>query len=149
MHRYQNWKPCILVSLLLVAWSCREGRAEDQAPVKELIGIVDHLKDEYKGKDKDPTYPQTVTKIEHDVQKTESLVSPYVGYINYTIGVDVDSKHPHYFDHKIVLVYQGSKWVLKTAHWRNREALIPTSQWRQVDDASLGETKARLGLPKD
>jgi len=113
--------------VVVAVLSCDVRSAHDSAdahsvhdPVADLKLCASRLEAYYnikhEGDDADST--KRVSDVSYDVQKTDSLVSPYAGYIEYTVIARFGSGDPHEGDERIELVYQENRWVVKRHLYR-------------------------------
>ena len=119
------------------------GRLSQKDPSALLKQHVATLQETYAG-----LFHAKIVECTYDMQKTDSLASPYIGNVNYTedIGKGAMAKY------KIALAFQDGAWVLKTVQrqfvWEGG-----SSSWKGIspsDDTASGApfrmVKHALGL---
>ncbi len=80
-----------------------------------------------------------ISDISYDVEKTNSMVTPYIGYIEFTEIIASNKKDAVSSKYKLILSFQHDKWVLKDIK------LNFAGEW--VDWSSEIESwKERLGI---
>jgi hypothetical protein len=143
-------------------------------PVASLKPLIEHFQASY-GRRHDENNGvlvtvdwETLSDLRYDVQRTESLVSPYVAYLtfeyqkHYTVQQilkpENDTGHlffvgktldltPDYY--KVTLAMQDSQWVLTDVHYRTPDPIVGgwLINWSPAYDNQIAEVKSRLGLP--
>lgn len=107
---------CVIAGLLLLGFGCSK-KPDQPDPVAAILDRVqyvqgffnvDHKEDNMKGS---AINHYTVKDISYDVEKTDSLVSPFSGTIEFLIlENDVPS-----IKEKVQLAWQDRRWVVKKA----------------------------------
>ncbi len=119
------------------------GRLSQKDPPALLKQHVATMQETYAG-----LFHAKIVECTYDVQKTDSLVSPYIGYVNYTedMGKGAMAKY------KITLAFQDGAWVLQTVQ-RQFVWAGGSSSWKEIlpsDDtassAPFRVVKHALGL---
>ncbi len=120
----------------------KEETARQKDPVFQMKQNVAHISTYYL-----ETNGYTIDKCTYDVQKTDSLVSPYVGYVNYTIssaGIVENTKAS--------LAFQDGQWVLQKVQQQHFDLedghAVYGSAWEDIspDDEHFVHVKCALGL---
>ena len=88
----------------------------------------------------------TISDVSYDVQKTDSVVSPFIGKIEYEVQpYDDDEGKPYsfHYEFKLTLAYQESRWVIKEAIERTM-GQGQSELWEPVE--SFRDIPERLGI---
>jgi hypothetical protein len=111
---------CLLLVVTL-AFTAGCDRLKGDDPVAKLKSHAACLEKHLREQESKEANPRMIEDVSFDVRKTDSLTSPFMGFIQWAEkDKSVDSCH----EFKMVLAYQENQWVLKEVQWRtasNRE----------------------------
>jgi hypothetical protein len=132
----------LAVSVILFA-GC--GKTEPKAnPHEEFKAHVRTLQNNITNKLAEP--------VRYDIRKTDSIVSPLVGQIEYT-EITQSTDNPSRgliwqgWSHRFTLAYQSSQWVLTKVEWKLDGSSVGLGSHSDWHDSSASETdKKMLGI---
>jgi hypothetical protein len=117
-------------------------------PVASLKENVQHFEDYYNTShmgDYDNGCTQRVAGVAYDVKKTDSLISPFLGFVTY-ISSHTDSNSAIKTERKVELAYQDNHWVVNKVSFRGTTPGI-SGEWIEAPSpVSLQIATAALGI---
>lgn len=108
-------------------------------PEAKLEGQVEALRRSILATHKSAEDDELVGQIRYDIRKTDSLISPLEGQIDYTVSFHVE-KDRLFSDRRLILAYQHRDWVLMGVQRR----AVPTLYGEGWKDTSLSAGEWKL-----
>lgn len=129
----------VIYSILLVSlYSCQKSD-----PASEFKGVVEETKAKVNAgiSKNNAQTTNTILEESYDVQKTDSLVSPYTAFWEYNVksistysnGNTQESLEDLYVCRR-EYVYQDKNWLEKAKKYRNLSSVYPSEKWYNFDD---------------